>query len=126
MKIAATEIIPAPITCAHCASPAIVLHQEQDTRKHPTPLCAEHLPKLTQRLKDWLRMQMTISVKNNMKTETLIQAAQAAQLLCSSVQQAHKAHVTPLDFAAEMVLYDLMTDAHKIRQRLERLAGGKK
>jgi len=59
VNIAATEIIPAPITCAHCASPAIVLHQEKDTRKHPTPLCADHLPKLTQRLKDWLRMKIT-------------------------------------------------------------------
>jgi hypothetical protein len=61
-----------------------------------------------------------------MKHETIIKAAQCAQLLCSDIQQAHKAHVTPLDFAAEMVLYDLLADAHKIRQRLERLAGGKK
>ena len=52
------------------------------------------------------------------KTEQLTKAAQTADLLFQDLAAAHKG----ANGALEMMLYDLMSDAAKIRGRLNRLA----
>lgn len=53
-----------------------------------------------------------------MKTEKIIKAAQTADLLFQDLSAAHKGSKGAL----EMMLYDLMSDAAKIRGRMNRLA----
>ena len=55
MIIADTEIVPKPTTCAHCNSPAVVLHQGEDLRKRPVPLCETCISPMSERLRKFLR-----------------------------------------------------------------------
>lgn len=52
-----------------------------------------------------------------MKTETLTKAAQTADLLFKDLSDAHKGQKGAL----ELILYDLMTEAARIRGKLQRL-----
>lgn len=56
MNIPATEIIPDPQSCAKCrVRRAVVLHQAEDLKKRPVPLCAECGRPATRRLRAFLR-----------------------------------------------------------------------
>jgi hypothetical protein len=57
-----------------------------------------------------------------MKTENLTKAAQTADLLFQDLTAAHRG----AKGALEMMLYDLMSDASKIRGRLNRLVSEEK
>jgi hypothetical protein len=56
------------------------------------------------------------------QAERLTKAFQAAEFLASDLREAHaKAD----NVAEEMLLMDLLSDAHRIRDRLKRLAGAR-
>ena len=56
------------------------------------------------------------------QAERVVKAFQAAEFLASDLREAHaKAD----NVAEEMLLMDLLSDAHKIRDRLKRLAGAR-
>lgn len=56
MIIADTEIMPAAQMCSACNSrPAVVLHQGEDLRKRPEPLCESCISPMSARLRKFLR-----------------------------------------------------------------------
>lgn len=62
MNIEPTEYLPPPIKCAVCKNKiAVVLHQGEDLKVRPVPLCCECIPAMTKRLRKFLQKFGAIS-----------------------------------------------------------------